>query len=168
MWPRSDLFLWHTKSFFRKNCSLNCYWWCVWHMTRFMHSNQHLLTSECWQKFQSLIQRKIELISKKVWREKKGKMFRLRSWFCSMWINKNRFWRTFVLHSAGRWCGDEAATYVAPYWLSINKQTNLNKTMSKRKSFKKQFHQKYLSLITLPLTEMKEIKCSFLKGKKTR
>ena len=41
VWPRSDSFLGHTKKSFRKNCSRSCYSWRVWHMTRFMHVNQH-------------------------------------------------------------------------------------------------------------------------------
>ena len=37
VWPRSDLFLGHTKNSFRKNCSSSYYSWRLWHMTLLMH-----------------------------------------------------------------------------------------------------------------------------------
>ena len=41
VWPRFDSFLGHTQKYFRKNCSLSCYSWRVWHMTQLMHGHQH-------------------------------------------------------------------------------------------------------------------------------
>ena len=36
VWPRSDSFLEHTKTYFRKNCSSSCYSRRVWHMIRLL------------------------------------------------------------------------------------------------------------------------------------
>ena len=41
MWPRSDSFLEHTKTYFSKNCSLSYYSRGVRHMTRIVHGNQY-------------------------------------------------------------------------------------------------------------------------------
>ena len=41
VWPRSDSFIGHTKTYFRKNCSCSCHSQRVWHMKRLMHGNLH-------------------------------------------------------------------------------------------------------------------------------
>ena len=76
------------------------------------------LVSEYWQKIQLLKLRKNELISKKVWRERKEKMSRLRRCCCTMWINinKNCCWGTSVIRKCyilpGRWSDDEVVSFV--------------------------------------------------------
>ena len=80
----------------------------MWHMTRLMHRNQHLQHTKKlkkqpenwlaygWQKIQGSKQREIELISKKIWRKRKEKMFRLRSWLLlHVKQYKTCCWRTF-------------------------------------------------------------------------
>ena len=62
--------------------------------------------------------------------EKKEKMFRLRSWLCSMWSNikivveehlsSENVHIGLYLHSTGRWSDDEVAMYLLTY----HQQTN--------------------------------------------
>ena len=87
------------------------------------------LVSECWQKTRSSKHREIELISRKIWRKRKKKMFRSRSWLLlNVKQHKKYFWRTFVirkciyLHSTGWWFDDEVAMYLLTY----RQQTNLS------------------------------------------
>ena len=80
----------------------------MWHMTRLMHRNQHSQHTKKlkkqpenwlaygWQKIQGSKQREIEFISKKIWRKRKEKMFRLRSWLLlHVKQYKTCCWRTF-------------------------------------------------------------------------
>ena len=141
VWPKSNLFIGHTKKSFRKNCSqVVIHDTCdTWHglctVTRFITSQKvhetvrNLETSESeqlvreWQKIQWSKQREIELISKKVWRKRKDKMFRLRRWLLLQWNNTKTVVEEHLssenvctyLYSAGRWSDDEVAMYLLTY-----------------------------------------------------
>ena len=111
VWPRSDSFLGHTKKFFLKSVPevVICDACGTWHgvntvtsihsiqkSTRNSKKLRNKLVSG-WQKIQGSKQIEIELISKKVWRKRKGKIFRLRSWLL-LHVKKYKSccWRTFV------------------------------------------------------------------------
>ena len=157
MWPRSDSFLGHIKK--SLNIVPQVVIWDVcgtWHGVTSVHSIQKStrnsqklgnklgqLFSECWQKIQLLKQREIELISKRVWRKRKEKMFRLGNLIAvpceaiSELLLKNichqKMYLSTYLHSAGWWFDDEVAMYLLTY----HQQTSLKKPMSKQKLFKK-------------------------------
>ena len=112
MWPRSDSFLGHIKK--SLNIVPQVVIWDVcgtWHGVTSVHSIQKStrnsqklgnklgqLFSECWQKIQLLKQREIELISKRVWRKGKEKMFRLGIWLLfHVKQYQNCCWRTVVI-----------------------------------------------------------------------
>ena len=121
VWPRSDSFIGRTKTYFDKYISWSWYSRCVWHMILLKHAftapkkAQETVrtdqTTSRWQMIQESKQREIELISKKVCRKRKKKLFKTRNWLLlHVKQYRNCCWRTYFirkctvyLHSAGQW-----------------------------------------------------------------
>ena len=98
------------------------------HKTR----KQVIQTTSRWQKIQGLKQREIELISKKVWRKRKEKLFRIRNWLLlHVKQYKNCSWRRYFIRKCiHTFCWSMITDHDEYVPTIINKQTSLNKPTS--------------------------------------